>query len=1300
MPLRGDDRREVRVRLDRGDVHLGEAVAQRGAQLLLAVVAAGVHRGHQLEAGGRLHGELRGVLRRAARLLREDQRALRLQHAVEPLQHAVVRERDLVEEQVVAGAHRGDQRPVAPGEERLGGGRVGGGGRRRRGVAPAALLHAAQRRRHPLEGGAVARLAGAAEHRGAALLGGRLQRRAVAHGALPAEQVRAVRVLVAAEGVERAAEGLGEHVADARLADARLADEQHGLAVVHAHGAEAHEAAQRAGPHEPRTAHGVAQRRGALLAELRHDAGAWLQRVERVGVQLHPHHLLQHALHRRAVRLVPRTLREQHVPVGGELLVADRLARPPAEQVAQRGERLLGVEHALCLAPALQLEEHLHDPLRVRRRDAAAAGQDRGQLVARHVVKVQLDEPVAERAAEHLAPGVRARRVLCGKQHERRVRAHHLARLGDHQLPVVVEQAVERLEHVARRQVQLVQHDPVAAAQRGDQEPLAEDQAAVRVGRVRAEVLLHVGVLVVVDPHKAVPREPRQVRHGARLAGGRGPLDQHGALARDERAGERLELALHAPGEHVGVLGVRRKRPHGQPVGAHLDVLLAGRRRHVLAAHALVLDAGQQPLRRERTHLGGAVLLEQHGKRHRDALGERTPQAVHWRHRVREAQRPGERAHRVVGALVAPVRERVARGELPHRPVPLGDGQHRAAVPDARLADVLGDDRQEGVHVRVGARHVHLGEARAEGRREVPLAHVGRRVHARKDAEARVPRHRLQVAALREHHAAVARLEQGREALERLGRGQVDLVEQQVVAVPERVDERPLDEGEGKLALAGVERGKCVHLRGELVPGGRELLQRRGGRQAAGAAGRQRLRPVLLPAAGRRLRPVRLAVGAALFPHALGAAPGGRLAVVRGGPGARLHAPRAGDPLRGHARRLAPELGETRPAPAHVRLALRVEKGRVAAQGKRLFKERRPGIVERGRLAPRVDRLERAQQVGALGLLAHVEHGDRGAGERREVLHHGRLARARLADEQRRLAVRDARGDLLQGDERRPGVCVLLELRRAGARREAVERLAADLEGAARHVQRRHAPGERPVGALLRDAQLLREERHERVVPVACLAVPVAARLGQRREEQVAGVEEHVLLERRVREQGAERMLRHERVNPRAPLDQLAQRDAPRRGAARRGRQRVGDALPGPHHARHLVLGQLRERREARAEDRAQVRMGWRRRAHDAPVLPAHERRRLRGARRGRQEGEPGRGGHPAVRAQVQLGARADRLGRRERRGERRNDRQHVGRRLVDVLQHHPDALPHRAGQRALDPLKRAGARGARDEGA
>ena len=91
---------------------------------------------------------------------------------------------------------------------------------------------------------------------------------------------------------------------------------------------------------------------------------------------------------------------------------------------------------------------------------------------------MQLQEPVLQRLRQLLSAAVHASRVLSRPQHEVRVWLHRLQRFRDEQLAVVIEQSVERLQHFRRRQVQLIQDNPVSCPHGGDQGALLEHKLA------------------------------------------------------------------------------------------------------------------------------------------------------------------------------------------------------------------------------------------------------------------------------------------------------------------------------------------------------------------------------------------------------------------------------------------------------------------------------------------------------------------------------------------------------------------------------------------------------------------------------------------------------------------------------------------------------------------------------------------------------------------------------------------------------------------------------------------------------
>ena len=223
-------------------------------------------------------------------------------------------------------------------------------------------------------------------------------------------------------------------------------------------------------------------------------------------------YLLENFLDRLLVVAAPSPLGEEHVAVFRELL--DRLdgsASAPTEQVAESCESLL-LEHSPSLPTTLELEEDVDRPLGVGRRDPTPALEDDLELLLRNVAKVHLEEAVAESAREHLSAAVQSGRVLRREQHKVRMRSYDFAGFGNDELAIVVEQPIERLEYIGRRQVELVKDDPVASPQGANEDAFLEDELArLRVGNVGSDVLLNVGVLVVVDAHEAVTCPPGEV---------------------------------------------------------------------------------------------------------------------------------------------------------------------------------------------------------------------------------------------------------------------------------------------------------------------------------------------------------------------------------------------------------------------------------------------------------------------------------------------------------------------------------------------------------------------------------------------------------------------------------------------------------------------------------------------------------------------------------------------------------------------------------------------------------------------
>lgn len=115
LPALADDLQQVVAVAEGRNPDLGETVAERGRQLLLAEVAARVHGGDNVEAWVRYDGRVVDV---NAALLCENQSAPGLENRVQTLQNRVVRERHFVKEQEFAVDHGMDQRAVDPLEQR------------------------------------------------------------------------------------------------------------------------------------------------------------------------------------------------------------------------------------------------------------------------------------------------------------------------------------------------------------------------------------------------------------------------------------------------------------------------------------------------------------------------------------------------------------------------------------------------------------------------------------------------------------------------------------------------------------------------------------------------------------------------------------------------------------------------------------------------------------------------------------------------------------------------------------------------------------------------------------------------------------------------------------------------------------------------------------------------------------------------------------------------------------------------------------------------------------------------------
>eukprot|EP00967_Tisochrysis_lutea_P055088 scaffold69076_cov30-Tisochrysis_lutea.AAC.1 len=191
----------------------------------------------------------------------------------------------------------------------------------------------------------------------------------------------------------------------------------------------------------------------------------------------------------------------------------------PPEQVAWRDEAGTAGEDARTGAAALQLLHDADHRLAEGRRQLRAPFQDGDELWLRDLIHLHLEEAIAKGSREHLPPPVCPWWILGGKEHEARMGRERFRRLGDEKLAVVIEQPVERLEHFALCEVELIQYDPVTVTNSLSERAIVKDEPAVRIRLEGADILLHVGMLMVVDAHQPMAspaREPLDHRRFSR----------------------------------------------------------------------------------------------------------------------------------------------------------------------------------------------------------------------------------------------------------------------------------------------------------------------------------------------------------------------------------------------------------------------------------------------------------------------------------------------------------------------------------------------------------------------------------------------------------------------------------------------------------------------------------------------------------------------------------------------------------------------------------------------------------------
>ena len=253
------------------------------------------------------------------------------------------------------------------------------------------------------------------------------------------------------------------------------------------------------------------------------DGHAREQRGREGGVE----HTLVQRQHLGAHSGVAHALQEEHVEEGGGLQLVHRLVGQhqvaPAEHVAQVELEAVQVLRAPAVHQRVQLH---HEPHHALQHAAHALPLHGGTLLAEvagelaahqllgdqhHVLLLQrlhvhAREAVYERPRQPLAPAALLQRVLAGEDLEGRRTLEFLVDLGDVHRRAVVQAAVQALQHLLRRQVQLVQQDPRALldpAQQHAVAPLELHRVALLVrrllarrhGQVRAQQVRHVRLL-------------------------------------------------------------------------------------------------------------------------------------------------------------------------------------------------------------------------------------------------------------------------------------------------------------------------------------------------------------------------------------------------------------------------------------------------------------------------------------------------------------------------------------------------------------------------------------------------------------------------------------------------------------------------------------------------------------------------------------------------------------------------------------------------------------------------------------
>ena len=138
-------------------------------------------------------------------------------------------------------------------------------------------------------------------------------------------------------------------------------------------------------------------------------------------------------------------------------------------------------------------------------------------------------ETVEERLWQALATAALLHRVLSRKHPKRGRASKRLAELGHENLRAVIQCRVQTLEHGLRREVELIEKNPVAVLERREEGAVGPSELARRAairGQVGSEEVHHVRLLAEVDADQVMARSLRQRGYQAGLTHARRTLEE------------------------------------------------------------------------------------------------------------------------------------------------------------------------------------------------------------------------------------------------------------------------------------------------------------------------------------------------------------------------------------------------------------------------------------------------------------------------------------------------------------------------------------------------------------------------------------------------------------------------------------------------------------------------------------------------------------------------------------------------------------------------------------------------------